>query len=143
MKEHFDYNLHFKLFYIMGPIRRKYTEQQMENAIRCIKKGEMTIGNASKTFGIPKMILPDRVNKRWKSTIIGCKNVLSDEQENALVYYIKYMASIAHPLSASAIKQFACVISKRNATSRFNPETGPRHTLLDGFKKPHKGELTL
>ena len=54
-----------------------------------------------------------------------------------------FMASIALQLSVSAIKQFTWVISKRNATSRFNSKTGPKHTWWDGFKKWHKGELTL
>ena len=122
---------------------RQYSEKDMSDALENIKKGKMTIGKASKHFKIPKMTLSDRVNKRWKTNKIGRKNDLTDEQEKALVYYIKYMASIAHPLTVAIIKQFAWVISKRNATSRFNPETGPGHTCWDGFRKRHKADLTL
>ena len=126
----------------MAP-RRQYSEKDMSDAVENIKKGKMTIGKASKHFKIPKMTLSDRVNKRWKTNKIGRKNDLTDEQEKALVYYIKYMASIAHPLTVAIIKQFAWVISKRNTTSRFNPETGPGHTWWDGFRKLHKADLTL
>lgn len=35
------------------------------------------------------------------------------------------MASVAHSCSVSGNKQFPRVISKRNATSHFNPQTGP------------------
>ena len=126
----------------MAP-RRQYSEKDMSDTVENIKKGKMTIWKASKHFKIPKMTLSDRVNKRWKTNKIGRKNDLTDEQEKALVYYIKYMASIAHPLTVAIIKQFAWVISKHNATSRFNPETGPGHTWWDGFRKRHKADLTL
>ena len=62
---------------------------------------------------------------------------LSDAEENALVKYIHYMASIAHPFSVSAIKLFAWNISKRSGKSRFNPVTEHGHTWREKFKKRH------
>ncbi|XP_057294608.1 uncharacterized protein LOC130623134 [Hydractinia symbiolongicarpus] len=61
-----------------------------------------------------------------------------------LIHYIKYMASIAHPLSISAIKAFAWNIVKRSkCTSSFNRVSGPGHTWWDSFKKRHSREITL
>lgn len=103
----------------------------------------MAIGKTSKTFGIPKMTLSDRVNKDQKSTKIGRKNELNDEQENVLVYCIKYMASVAHSRSVCGNKQFPQVISKRNATSHFNPQTGPSINGGMASKKKTQRKISL
>ena len=54
------------------------------------------------------------------------------------------MASIAHPLSITAIKAFAWNIAKKTkGPCRFNALTGPGHTWWDGFKIRHSNEITL
>ena len=47
------------------------------------------------------------------------------------------MTSIAHPLSAAAIKAFAWSISKHRNSKRFNSVTGPGHTWWASSKRNH------
>lgn len=53
------------------------------------------------------------------------------------------MASVAHSRSVCGNKQFPQVISKRNATSHFNPQTGPSINGGMASKKKHKEKLAL
>ena len=114
----------------------------MQKAIDAVRAG-MSLCKAQKEFGIPKQTLSDRINGRWKSTKPGRTTALFQEEETALINYIKYMASIAHPLSVAAIKAFAWLISKRRNSKRFNSVTGPGHTWWAKFKKRHQKEITL
>ena len=98
----------------------------MQKAIDAVRAG-MSLCKAQKEFGIPKQTLSDRINGRWKSTKPGRTTALFQEEETALINYIKYMASIAHPLSAAAIKAFAWSISKCRNSKHFNSVTGPGH----------------
>ena len=70
----------------------------MQKAIDAVRAG-MSLCKAQKEFGIPKQTLSDRINGRWKSKKPGRTIALFQEEETALINYIKYMASIAHPLS--------------------------------------------
>ena len=100
--------------------------------------GGLSVGKAAKRFGVPKSTLKDRKNKRYRSTEVGRKSELTDEEEKALKFYIDYMASVNHPLSIPAVKAFAWAISKRHGKkSRFNPTTGPGNKWYLLFKKRH------
>ena len=99
----------------------------MEKAINAVRAG-MSLCKAQKEFGVPKQMLSDQIDGRWKSTKPGRITALFEEEETALINYIKYMASIAHLLSVPAIKAFAWAISKRRNSKHFNPVTGPGHT---------------
>ena len=72
----------------------------------CISVG-MTIGKASKQYGIPKMTLNDRINNKWKTNKVERATELTEVEEKSLKFYIDYMAPINHPLTISAIKAFA------------------------------------
>ena len=99
----------------------------MEKAIGAVRAG-MSLCKAQKEFGVPKQTLSDWINGRWRSTKPGRSTALFEEEETALINYIKYMVSIAHPLSEPAIKAFAWTISKRKNSKRFNSVTAPDHT---------------
>lgn len=122
--------------------KKKYTEDDMEQALKAIKAG-LTLGKASKQFNIPKMTLSDRVRGKYQTSTVGRPTELSSDEEMVLIYYIKYMASIAHPLTPSQIKVFAWNIAKRKGNTRFNATTGPGHTWWDKFRKRHSQDLTL
>jgi len=129
----------------MGPKKRNYRswkEEDMELALQAVNEG-MSICKASKEFGVPKQTISDRRNQRWKTSTPGRPTELSVDEESALIDYIKFMATIAQPLTVPGIKAFAWAIAKRHNNNRFNKETGPGHTWWDSFKKRHKDEITL
>ena len=53
------------------------------------------------------------------------------------------MASVAHSRSVCGNKQFPRVISKRNATSHFNPQTGPSINGGMASKKKTQRKISL
>jgi hypothetical protein len=98
----------------------------------------MSLGKASKEFGIPKMTLSDKKRQRWSTNQSRRKTELTTEEEAALKSYIDYMASINHPLSIAAVKSFAWnIVKKSKRPSRFSDEKGPGHTWYLKFKKRH------
>ncbi|XP_057315530.1 uncharacterized protein LOC130656643 [Hydractinia symbiolongicarpus] len=129
----------------MGPKQKykKWSEEDLSNALPAVKDG-MSLNKAQKEFGVPKQTLSDRIRGKYRTTKAGRKTEMTPEEETMLIHYIKYMASIAHPLSISAIKAFAWNIVKRSKrTSSFNRVSGPGHTWWDSFKKRHSREITL
>ena len=114
----------------------------MESALSAVKAG-MSLCKAHNEFGVPKQTLSDRITRKYKTNKPGRRTALVEDEENALIHYIKYMASIAHPLSVPTIKAFAWNIAKRNKSNRFNQVTGPGHTWWAKFKKRHQADITL
>jgi len=70
----------------MAPTKkRKWSDNDMSEALKNIKKG-LSLGKASKRFGIPKQTLSDRVRKKYQTSTLGRPTKLSTEK--ALLYYI-------------------------------------------------------
>ena len=70
--------------------------------------------------GVPRMTLTDRIKNRYDKEGSGRTSELTPEEEDALVKYIKYMATLSHPLSLAQIKAFAwAIVKKSNRTTRF------------------------
>lgn len=122
---------------------RNYSDEDMVNALEMIKEKGISLGEAYRQFKIPKQTLSDRVNGKYKSTKMGRPTELTSEEEEALVYYIHYMASIAYPLTITQIKIFAWDIAKKHGGTRFNETNGPGDTWWSKFKKRHIGAITL
>ena len=78
----------------------------MEKAIDAVRAG-VSLCKAEKEFGVPKQTLSDQINGSWKRKKLGTTLALFEEEETALINYIKYVASTAHPLSVLAIKALA------------------------------------
>jgi len=92
----------------MGPKKRNYRswkEEDMELALQAVNE-RMSICKASKEFGVPKQTISDRRNQRWKTSTPGRPTELSVDEESALIDYIKFMATIAQPLTVPGIKAF-------------------------------------
>ena len=78
----------------------------MEKAIDAVRAG-VSLCKAEKEFGVPKQTLSDQIDGSWKRKKPGTTLALFEEEETALINYIKYVASTAHPLSVLAIKALA------------------------------------
>ena len=48
----------------------------------------MTIGKASKQYGMPKMTLSDKINNKWKTNKVGRATKLTEVEEKCLKFYI-------------------------------------------------------
>ena len=134
----------------MAPTRKSskaknmlYEKADLLKAIEAVKEGELTVSASARMYNIPRQTLKDKVSGKHSKTV-GRQTELTAEEEQSLVYYINYMASVGQPLTIAAAKLFAWAISKRNGQQgRFDNEKGPGHTWWSGFKKRHAKEITL
>ena len=78
----------------------------MQKAIDAVIAG-VNPCKAEKEFGVPKQTLSDQIMGRWKRKKPRTTLALFEEEEAALINYIKYMESTAHPSSVLAIKALA------------------------------------
>lgn len=94
-----------------------------------IDTNNWNVTKAAREFRIPRQTLQDRVSEKYDTNQVGRKCELTEEEENTLVNYFKYMGSIGKPMSVSAAKIFAWTIVKRSKRpTRFNVDKGPGHT---------------
>jgi hypothetical protein len=98
--------------------RKKRTNYQdkvkdaiLKDAIKCVKLKEMNVTDAALEFKIPRQTLEDKINGNHPGTY-GRSTALSAKDETVLLSYIKYMASIGHPLNVAEIKTFAWSVGK-------------------------------
>ena len=82
--------------------RKAYSSETLQSAVESVIKGE-TLLQASKTFGVPRTTLADKVGGRHPGAY-GGRTTLSEEDEEALFQYVLYMASIGHPLTVGDVK---------------------------------------
>lgn len=78
--------------------RSNYTQQTLEEVLKNIKSGEMSMASAVKIYGIPKSTLAYKL-KRKHDKKIGKPTVFSDIEENMFVQHILAQTENAMPMS--------------------------------------------
>ena len=121
--------------------RKTYKDEAMQSAIKAVERKENGVCAAAVKFGVPRQTLTDKL-KGKHSGVYGGSTALSEEDENVLVKYIKYMGSIGYPLNVQVIKAFAWSVGKRSANPQCFTECGPSDKWWRGFRKRHPS-LTL
>ena len=116
--------------------RLDYRKEKLSDAVKSVKKGERNILQAATEFGVPRSTLTDKLKNNHPG-VYGKKTALSSEDEEILVGYINYMASINHPLSVSDIKIFAWSVGKRSSDPDCFGKNGPTHKWWRGFRDRH------
>lgn len=116
--------------------RKAYTDETLRSAIESINIGERNATQAARFYGIPRQTLVDKISNKHEGKY-GGKTALSIEDENALVGYVLYMASIGNPLTVSDVKVFAWSIGKRSSNPTCFTENGPSEKWWRGFKTRH------
>ena len=99
--------------------KQLYLKEQMQSAIDAVNNDGMTVTEASRVFGIPRQTLKDRISCKYQRAGAGRPSELTEEEESALVNYVKFMADSGHPLTVLQIKAFASgIMSKRSNDPR-------------------------
>lgn len=118
------------------PKRRLYSQDELEAAISCVKRTKLPISQVSRDFGIPRKTLADRLNGRYTTTINGPAPILTDEEEKALVSYMKYLAQQGFPMTREMVRKYIISIYRTNGRNpSFNMETGPSNKWFKKFLK--------
>ena len=132
----------------MEPIRKKrklWDVTNMTQAIKVVQNKEMNVSQAAREYSAPRKSLENRIKaKVVHGTLPGPRRVLDDEEEGALVEYIKYMAKGGFPTTRKIICAYAWAIAKQNGhDSRFNQEHGPGKHWWSDFRHRHEKDLSL
>ncbi|GFN85608.1 tigger transposable element-derived protein 1-like [Plakobranchus ocellatus] len=90
-----------------APCRGSWTQQELENAMRAINRGErISVREASKQFGIPRRTLPNHISSGSTEKRLGRKPLLSDEEEQLPVDRIARKAQAINPARAQKLNRF-------------------------------------
>lgn len=97
-------------------------------AMEAVEVRKMNIHQAAKHFAVPRKSLEKKPSEEascshylsWPSTCT------SNEEEGALVEYVKYMARGGFPMTRKIVSVYALTIAKKSGKeSRFNSASGP------------------
>lgn len=97
-----------------GIKRKRIEKNQIEAAIKCIQKKEMTIGEAAKHYEMKKPTLIYHLHKlresnntEFKYSPKKPKKVFTDEEELLLVQYLKSAANMHYGLTLKQVRVLA------------------------------------
>jgi transposase-like protein len=82
----------------VGNYRNKYSDRDLQLAIRAVESNKMKISAAAKRYNIPKTTLYDRLSGKSKATL-GRPTELTPEEEQIIVERLVVMADWAFPLT--------------------------------------------
>lgn len=84
--------------------RRKYTEGDLQNAIRAINNGS-SVYKASRVYNIPETTLRDKRDKKYFGDRPGRKTILTKSEETKIVDWIHCLGKQGFPVSKEQLKQ--------------------------------------
>ena len=71
--------------------RQLWTQEDMEKALAACQETNALARQVAKKFNIPPTTLHSYLNEKYSSSKMGRKTELTEEEENALKFYIEYM----------------------------------------------------
>ena len=88
---------------------RVWRQDSMDEAVRLVRNGIISISDASRQFHIPRMTLSDRIHNKVNENCgqMGRKTALTPQQEEDLCKFIGYMAGRGFPLTINQILSYA------------------------------------
>lgn len=94
------------------PKRKQWCSEDMAMAICVIRKGEMGLKKASRSFNVPRptlqrLVRVDKPPEEAASTKLGRKPLMSDDMEKELVEYLLLMESKFYDLTRADVRRIA------------------------------------
>lgn len=80
--------------------RLQYSQDKLEQAIQLVREKTMTMGEASRHFGIAKTTIYDRVKSKKTKLQLGRPPELSEEEETVIVERLKVMGQWGFPITS-------------------------------------------
>lgn len=87
------------------PLRRNYSQEDLQEAIEAVTAGRMSLREASCTYGVPKATLCDRTKENGTSGKLGRPTELSEEEENLLVERLILLGQWGFPLTKVGLRK--------------------------------------
>ena len=137
----FDFSQNLPHLLVMEPVskkRKKWDNSNMVSAMEAVSSKSMNVSKAARHYSVPRKSLENRIKNRTTHGINpGPSRVLSTEEEEGLVEYIKYMAKGGFPMTSKIICAYAWAISKRNGKSSRFSDSGPSWHWWCDFRRRH------
>ena len=122
--------------------KRKYDQDTLLQAVSAVKQGRLTVSKAAEEFSVPRKTVDNHVKGVYKKHAHGPERMITEEEETAIVNYIKYMSRQGFPLTRAILRTYIISLCKsKESTSLFNLEKGPSDKWFQAFVKRHP-ELT-
>lgn len=118
---------------------KPYDKTNLIAAMRAVNRGKKLSATA-KLYQVPKTTLYDHTRGKLKGSTRGPGRSLSmtQEEEQALVNYIKYMADRGRPITNDILKKFATsIIRRKEYPTQIDKDKGPSDKWCQRFRKRH------
>jgi transposase len=92
--------------------RRKYSQDELELAIRKVETGDLTIYAASKRYAIPRSTIVNHVNGKCKGFKAGRPTLFSKEEEKVIVDLLLALSEWGYPLGKKQLIEIAHKFAK-------------------------------
>nr|XP_049693639.1 uncharacterized protein LOC126054037 [Helicoverpa armigera] len=118
--------------------RLKYSQENMEKALRDIREKKMSINQAAKSYDIPKTTILDRLKDKYKNPgNIGGPTVLTSSEEMYLVKWILELGEVGFPITKTQLLDSVTKLIK--SLGRQNPfkDDQPGKKWYNGFLARH------
>ena len=124
-----------------GKKMSQYDQDKMDQAVKAVKDGTMSVREASNTYEVPKSTLQDRVSNKH-SNIHGRPTVLSKEEEEMMVLRLGILAKWGYPMTETDLRFFVkAYLDKKGAKTIFKDNL-PTRKFVYSFLGRHQ-ELNL
>jgi hypothetical protein len=81
---------------------KKYTEEDMENAINAVQNKEMSQNKSAAKFGVPRSTLSDKLKNKY-GNVSGAPTLLGQAVETLLASHLIYLADIGFAFNKKEI----------------------------------------
>jgi len=123
---------------------RKYTDEQLENALLRVRNGQETYYQVSKKTGIPKETLRYNLKNSVKRRGSGCLPILSESDEKTVVTAAKSLAEMGFPMDNSDLKLFVqSYLNNKGVTITKWRANKPGKEWVRNFKRRHRKEIAV
>ena len=97
---------------------KSYSDGQLAAAVSSVKQGRLSLSKASREYSVPKTTVNDHIKGRYNNSTHGPERMLSPDEENGLVNYIKFMAAQGFPMTRVMIRCYIQELFKRSGKSK-------------------------
>ena len=80
----------------IGAKPRQYDPATVSQAVKLVTDSSMSLSQAAKSFNTPKTTLHDCVHKKYATTVVGTKPVLTDLEETRIADWAMHMSKIGY-----------------------------------------------
>lgn len=116
--------------------KRKYEDEMFQQALDMIERGNMSVREAAKTYGVPRSTLQDKINNTHPRKD-GGPTVLSEDEEQHIVEMLLLMSEWGFPWTSQDLRYFVkSYLDKKGKVTRF-VDNLPTHRFVKRFLGRH------